>query len=196
MEVPHPAGSRHRLFRGRARDFRKLHHHADELHRHLCVCRARSRSAHRRRRAHIVRSGCLRRHRRLRHRLVHVSARRLALDRLAARAGSHWARRHDSRRHDAAARRSLPAAEHDRLGHCHLFPVRKHRCARTLQRAIRHSGDHHRADFARRQRCDLFLHLGTARCRDASVQEPARLAQGPRDPQPARRHRHGGKPRD
>ena len=196
MEVPHPAGSRHRLFRGCARDFWKLHHHADELHRHLCFCRARSRSAYRRGRAHIIWSGCLRRHRRLRHRLVHVSARWLPLDWLAARSGSHWARRHGSRRHDPAAWRSLPAAEHDCLGHCHLFPVRKHRCAWTLQRAIRNSSAHHWADFARGQRCDVFLHLGTARYRDASVQEPARLAQGAGDPQPTRRHRHGGKPGD
>ena len=47
-----------------------------------------------------------------------------------------------------------------------------------------------------RQRCDVFLHLGTARYRDASVQEPAQLAQGAGDPQPTRRHRHGGKPGD
>ncbi len=41
-----------------------------------------------------------------------------------------------------AAERALPAAEHDRLGHRDLFPVRKYRCARPLQRAVRHSGDH------------------------------------------------------
>ncbi len=86
----------------------------------------------------------------------------------------HRARRHRSRRRDAAARRPLPAAEHDRLGHRDLFPVRKYRCAGPLQRAVRHSGDHDRADLARRQHRDVLLHLGAARHRHAAVPEPAR----------------------
>ena len=45
------------------------------------------------------------------------------------------------RRGDAAAQRAFPAAEHHRLGHCDLFRVRQSRCARPLQRAVRHPAD-------------------------------------------------------
>ena len=54
----------------------------------------------------------------------------------------------------------------------------------------------HRPALARRHHRDLFLHLGAARRGHAALPQPARLAPGPRHPQPARRHRHGRKPRD
>ena len=133
LAVPHPAGSRHRLLRGCAPAI--FGSFTITLMNYIgiyALCRARPRAAYRRGRAHIVRSGCLRRHRRLRHRLVHVSARRLAVDRLAARSGSLTGLVATVLgADDAAAWRSLPAAEHHRLGHRHLFPVRKHRCAWT-----------------------------------------------------------------
>ena len=175
---------------------RHLHHHADELHRHLCVCRARPCAAHRRRRADVVRPGRVRRHRRLRDGLVHGGARRLAVDRIAARFGADRPRRDDPGRGDAAAQRPLPAAQHHRLGHRHLFRVRQSRCAQPLQRAVRHPADLDRTGLARRHHRDLLLHLDSARRRHAALPQPARFTARPRHPQPARRRCHGGKPRD
>ena len=95
-----------------------------------------------------------------------------------------------------AAQRPFPAAQHHRLGHRHLFRVRQSRRAQPLQRAVRHSADLDRTALARRHHRDLLLHLDSARRRHAALPQPARFAAGPRHPQPARRHCHGGKPRD
>ena len=103
---------------------------------------------------------------------------------------------HDPGRSNAAAQRTLPAAQHHRLGHRHLFRIRQSRCAQPLQRAVRHSADLDRTGLARRHHRHLFLHLDSARRRHAALPQPARFTARPRHPQPARRHCHGGKPRD
>ena len=69
-------------------------------------------------------------------------------------------RRGAPRRRDAAARRTLPAARHHRLGHVDLLFVRQHRRSRRTQRHDRRAADLDRLALARAERGDLLFDLG------------------------------------
>ena len=172
-----------------------IHRHAPQLYRHLCPGRARYRAVDRRRRLDVVRPGRVRRHRRLRHRLADDRPRRFALARAFVRACDDGSRSGAPRRGYAAARRTLPAARHHRLGSVDLLFVRQHRRARRTQRHDRRAADLDRLALAGAERSDLLFDLGHARIGDVGDRQFAAIARGPRDPQPARRRRDGRKPR-
>ena len=102
-----------------------------------------------------------------------------------------------ARRDDVAARRPFPAAEHHRLGRRDLFRVRQSRCAQPLQRAVRHPADLALARSRSAAPIAIYFFIwALLGARHAALPQPAAFAAGTSHPQPARRHRHGGEPRD
>ena len=166
---------------------RHLHGLAAQRHRHRRAGRARSRAADRRRRRDLVRPGRVRRHRRLCDRLADDGAGPLAVARPRVRAAADRRVGAADRHADVAPRRPLPAAQHDRLGPVDRDAVRQCRCARPPHRLVEHSGAARRPVVARRPARDLLPDLGAGRPGLLVRAQPAAVAPGPRDPQPARR---------
>ena len=190
-----PDRRRHHCAADRAAPARQLRHHAAQLYRHLRAGRAWPGAADRDRRHDVVWTGRLCRHRRLCHRLGNRDARPVAVDRTVAGAGHDRARGACDRRADAAARRAFPLAQHHRLGHLDLFPVRQCRRPRAEHRHDRHPADHDSDGAADLVADDLLSDLVDGRPRDAGERQSAQFARGPRDQEPARRQRAAGEPR-
>ena len=165
---------------------------ARQLHRALQHRGPRTRPAHRRGRADLVRAGRVRRHRRVHDGDPLDAIRDLALAQPVRGAGAHAGAGAVPRLHHAADERALSPARDHRLGHQPLLPVRQSRVPRRAHRAHRHTRAQSVRDRAAQRALLLFPHLGHRAGGALGDEQPARLAAGPRGPRAARPARNGG----